>query len=297
MKEMFQFLGIKWIDSAPKFMITRDNTGIEFLDIPKQINIKKTDVKKCIGYYDLLGRTYIPCVKHIDLSNKDSSQCMECQNANGFRMCLGCNGNFCRTDSQIGKSYCDQEHIVYLVMFPDKLKVGTAAEYRYLERMYEQGAIISVAFARTPNGRLARIIEQLVSNMGIAKSVNSIYKMKNLIFNKSIEFYTDELAKELKEIRSNIGIEFSKYFIEEPKVNVFNNIYENIYKYLGDNGDKNLFMEEAFITKSYEIINDISEISGNIKAVIGGLILLEKNEKLSVINMKSWEGFIVEVNK
>jgi len=135
MTETFQFLGIKWVDGVPKFMVARADNTLEYLDIPKKINLIKTDKKRCVGYYDLAQRQYMPCSARVDFSGTDMSQCTKCRDANGFGMCLGCNGDSCRADNPLGRAFCCQEHLVYLAAFPSRFKVGTAAGYRGLKRM------------------------------------------------------------------------------------------------------------------------------------------------------------------
>ena len=49
--------------------------------------------------------------------------------------------------------------------------------------------------------------------------------------------------------------------------------------------------------KEYEKILRPEKIDGTIKAVVGSLILLEKNNKYSVVNMKSLEGWVVNYRR
>ena len=292
MNTALQFLSIKWVDGVPKFMVAR-GTELEYLDIPEKINLEKTNVKKCVGFYDLGARKFVSCPAQIDFTGTDMSQCAKCRDANGFKACLLCNGDACRADSAKARTFCNQEHLVYLAYFPGRFKVGTAAAYRGLKRMYEQGALVSVFFARTPDGRTARRIEQAIGEMGIAKSVSTGYKMANLAFGDSLDIIKRELVQKLNELRPKISADLATYFIE-PEYNIFADIYQNLVDCVTEVRVKtDLFGASETVVKDYDRIIDATEIIGNVKAVIGGLLVVEKDSKLSIISTKSWEGYMI----
>jgi len=269
---------------------------IAFLDIPGEIKLTRTDIKKCTGYYDLAERLYRPCPDRVDLTGADVSQCAQCRVANGFGLCLGCNGDRCRADNPRGVAFCQQPHVVYLAAFPGRVKVGTAAAYRGLERMREQGAIVSVFFAQTPDGQIARRLEQAVSDLGIAKNINGVYKMSNLIFDRELTNVRQGLAQKLNDIRPKIAAPFAPYFIE-PEFNVFSDIYRPLSDCLADTRRADLFGEPETVVKDYDKVTDAKEISGDIKAVIGGLMVTENNPKIAVVSLKSWEGYMTRIEK
>ena len=47
-----------------------------------------------------------------------------------------------------------------LILMEIKLKVGTASEIKKYERLLEQGALFSILIAKTPTGKIARVIEK-----------------------------------------------------------------------------------------------------------------------------------------
>ncbi|MCL2369124.1 MAG: DUF2797 domain-containing protein [Alphaproteobacteria bacterium] len=294
MKNDIQFLGIKWANGTPKFMLANDD-GLYFDNIPDILNISITKTKKCSGYYDLEKREYKSCPNKVDMTESDFAQCKQCRDANGFGLCLGCNGGICRADNKHGLAFCNQPHIVYLALFPnDKFKVGTATEYRSLTRMYEQGAICSVFFAKAPNGRIARQIEQAASELDISKNMNSSYKMKNLIFDSDLQNIQQQLMQKLNKVRYRLS-EFSEYFIE-PEYNVFSEIYNKIYNNLTEKQTADLFGESKITIKPYDVLTDVSEITGNLKSVMGELLLTEKNGTIKVINAKPLIGFVINMS-
>ncbi len=214
-------------------------------------------------------------------------------------MCLGCTGDNCRTDSDKAKKFCKEEHFVYLAYFAnDKLKVGTAANYRRYERLLEQGALYSIFLAKVPNGRLARKIESEISRLGVVTRVNSSYKINNFVIDRSQEEIDRILLSEYKTILEKISSESKKFFIK-PEYNNFTNISDRIRNNLIEESRQlDLFggMDEPE-HKEYEKILRPEKIDGTIKAVVGSLILLEKNNKYSVVNMKSLEGWVVNYRR
>ena len=224
---------------------------------------------------------------------------MECQTNSGFDLCLGCTGDSCRTSSDKAKKFCDEEHHVYLAYFAnDKLKVGTAASYRRYERLLEQGALYSIFLAKVPNGRLARRIESEVSRLGVTTRVNSSYKINNFVIDRDQEEIDKMLMNEYQTILQKISEESKGYFIR-PEYNDFTNISDRVRKnLLEESRQLNLFggMDELE-HKEYDKISKPEEVNGEVKAVVGSLMLIEKDKKYSVINMKSLEGWIVNFRK
>lgn len=295
-----QFLGIKWIEDSPQMLfydtITRT---IEYEKCEGFISLQRTNQKRCKGYYDLGRKQIVPCRTFKDLTGSNYSQCVECQTNSGFDLCLGCNGDNCQTNSDKAKRFCEEGHHVYLAYFAnDKLKVGTAASYRKYERLLEQGALYSIFLAEVPNGRLARKIENEVSKLGITTRVNASYKMNNFVIDRTDEEIGQMLMSEYETILSKINGENKQYFIK-PAYNNFTNISDKVRQ--------NLLEESRQLTifggmdepehKEYEKVSKPECVSGEIKATVGSLILLKKDNRYSVVNMKSLEGWLVDFRK
>lgn len=263
------------------------------------IEIKKTMEKHCKEYYDLIKKEMVPCKSFTNLTESGYSQCKECQEKSGFDLCLGCNGSTCQTNSNKARIFCHEGHHVYLAYFAnDKLKVGTAASYRKYERILEQGALYSIFLAQTPNGRIARQIESQISKLGITSRVNSSYKMNNFIIDMEQEEIDRMLMQEYESILRNIDERFKKYFIK-PEYNNFINISDKVRQnLLEESRQLNLFggMDDP-THKEYEKISKPEYISGEIQTTVGSLILLKNENKYSVVNMKSLEGWMVDFKK
>lgn len=263
------------------------------------IEIKKTMEKRCKGYYDLIKKQIVPCNSFVDLTGSEYCQCRECQTKSGFDLCLGCNGSKCQTNSDAARKFCNEGHHVYLAYFAnDKLKVGTAASYRKYERLLEQGALYSIFLAQVPNGKIARQLESRISNLGIASRVNSSYKMNNFVISREQDEIDRMLMEEYKSILQKMDDEYKKYFIK-PEYNNFTNISDKVRQnLLEESRQLTLFggMDEPE-HKTYEKVSKPEGVSGEIKATVGSLMLLKKDNKYSVVNMKNLEGWIVDFKK
>lgn len=259
------------------------------------IQIKKGQKKCCKGYYDLIKRRSIPCRLYEDLTKSEYSQCKNCEINSGFKLCLGCNGSMCKARNNIAKQFCNQEHYVYLAYFAnDKFKVGTTASYRKYERLLEQGAIYSIFLAKTSNGKIARKIETEISKLGISSKVNMSYKINNIIIDKESEEIEKALINEYKRILIKLDKSITPYIID-PQYNDFGKVNSVLKRLLSENIEQmSIFSdikENSYI--SYNKITSPEEIEGKIIATIGNLILIEKNQEYSLINMKYLEGWEV----
>lgn len=188
---------------------------------------------------------------------------------------------------------------MYLAYFAnDKLKVGTAASYRRYERLLEQGALYSIFLAKVPNGRLARRIESEVSRLGVTTRVNASYKINNFVIDKTQEEIEQMLMDEYQTILEKISEQCREYLIK-PEYNNFTNISDKVRSnLLEESRQLNLFggMDEPE-HKEYDKVPKPEIVDGDIKAVVGNLMLIKKENKYSVVNMKNLEGWIVDFKR
>lgn len=188
---------------------------------------------------------------------------------------------------------------MYLAYFAnDKLKVGTAASYRRYERLLEQGALYSIFLAKVPNGRLARKIESEVSRLGVTTRVNASYKINNFVIDRTQEEIEQMLMDEYQIILKKIREQCREYLIK-PEYNNFTNISDKVRSnLLEESRQLNLFggMDEPE-HKEYDKVPKPEIVDGDIKAVVGNLMLIKKENKYSVVNMKNLEGWIVDFKR
>lgn len=298
--EIKQFINLQWTNGVPFLLLYDSNKNeMEYFELTGNLNITRLNEKKCKGYYDLELHRNIPCEMAEMLSDHKFNQCKRCEQLSGFLQCLGCNGSECRTNNKKARDFCENNHFVYLAYFEkDIFKVGTAVEYRKYERLLEQGALYSIFIAKTPTGRLARLLEANIANQGYTSRVNISRKAKNLILTADKNDIHIQLIKRYHEICRDTVTYLNKYFIE-PEVNDFSQLSEQLAP---------VFVEECYqmdlfgnkpepLYKEYDIISNPKSIVGNIIGVIGGLLVVKNNEAIQVFNLKSLAGWMISISQ
>lgn len=295
-----QFKGLKWINNVPHFLLFDfNNNKLEIKKINNKINMTKTKNRKCNGYYDLLERKYKVCPNYFDEISNEIKQCSTCHKLSGFYNCLGCDGSLCRADNEIAQKFCNQKHIVYIALFGDyKLKVGIAAEYRKFSRILEQGAIVSMFIAETPNGKIARFLEHLIAKRGYTLQVQINYKIKNLIIDKNRKEIESFLLEQYYIIKNEIPSTLRKYLIY-PKINYcekINEINKKIFK--PKNSQISIFKdqrEERTYNIDYNL--QVDKICGKILNIVGTILIVKtSNNQIIAYDTKCFEGFIVNLD-
>ncbi len=295
---MKQFVTLTWEDSIPQIKLyNSESTKMEKIDVRGILNIKRHNEKYCKGYYDLIKRTHFPCITFPTSLDSKYSQCKQCEALSGFSQCLGCTGASCKTNSVKALKYCKNPHYVYLAYFEGGIiKVGTAVDFRKHERLLEQGALYSFFIAKTPTGRIARIIEAAIGRQGIASRVAISQKAKNLIITSDVDYIHEQLLYTYNKLVRILDKSCTQYFIE-PVVNNFLELSSKV---------KSLFIEEyeqitlfgtskELVYKEYEFISHPEKIQGEVMSVIGSLIILREKGQVVVANTKGLTGWMVEI--
>ena len=284
-----QFIGIKYREKKPYFLFYKD----KMFTVPIDGNIyMKRYEKRCAGYYDLEKHCYMPCAKLNKISDK-TVQCDECRELSSFQYCLGCHGMNCLASGKALK-FCNQEHVVYLALFGDRIKVGTAAFYRKEARVFEQGALTYMFIAKCPNGKIARLIEYKISQKGLTLQVLSSFKIKNLVLLESKEDVLNKLMDTYNNLKNNLDGNLTKYFIK-PEF-YFNEDIVKINNDLLKEGEQFSLFESEIKVKDYFYNLDPDVIEGNILSVTGQILILE-NEEIKVFDTKKLSGYIVDFKR
>ncbi len=274
------FLGVVWRgENEPLMHIKIQNKNEdEYISVPGSIKIKKTGLRMCVGTINPKTQEYIGCnntVAGVD------TQCNRCKYAYEFYKCVSCHGQRpCKNNNKYSLDYCDSPHYVYLAYFAgDKIKVGTASEMRWKERLLEQGALIAFLVAKVQSGQMARSIEKQIMNCGVAGMVINSYKMKNFFVPLDEETAKHKLLDCLNGFVDNI-LEYKQYFLKEPQYVCFRTLLEKVCVSEGT---------------QVEITNNVDSLCGNIKLIVGKILILEQDGKLKMINTKKLESNIYDV--
>jgi hypothetical protein len=135
------------------------------------------DGKYCLGHHRVHGpahRDHVLCAGR--LPSARGHQCERCFLADDFRLMH----DFHR-DGRVPpglRSYLMQPHWLYVATFANGAsKVGTASNLRKWQRLAEQGAVVARYIARAADGRIVRILEDLVTrDGGLPQQVRSAAK-------------------------------------------------------------------------------------------------------------------------
>ena len=122
--------------------------------------------------------------------------------------------------------------------------------------------------------------------------------MNNFVIDKGQEEIDKMLMQEYEYILRNLDEKYRKYFIK-PEYNNFTNISEQVRQnLLEESRQLNLFggMDES-THKEYEKVTRPENIVGEIQATVGSLMLLKRENKYSVVNMKNLEGWLVDFKR
>lgn len=289
------FIGINWEDEFKPILHLKDyNTNIdEYFEIPNEFRMRKNPRKVCIGTINPYTKEYISCNHHV---SEKQTQCNNCQYMYDFYNCVRCHGSTCCAKNEDVLKYCGTPHYVYLAYFgDDKIKVGTASEIKKYERLLEQGALFSMFIAKTPTGKIARIIEKGIIDFGISGMVTTNYKMKNILsLNHSSEMILKILFSRYKEILNAIPNEYIKYLIE-PEINSFSSIKSKIEKaLLSEDFQLNMFSSSLYQVRKYDIKRNFDLIFGRYLFVVGNILAVENNGMVELINLKKIEGYLFE---
>ena len=187
-------------------------------------------------------------------------------------------------------------HYVYLAYFNgNKIKVGTASEIKKYERLLEQGALFSILIAKTPTGKIARVIEKIIIDYGISGLVTTNYKMKNIVFypNDKVEVLK-KLTDKYKEILKIVPNDYQKYLIE-PEVNTYDDLESKINNaMLVKENQLSIFNSTMFSAREYNIKKDFNTIIGKYLFIIGKVLAIDNDGLIELIDIKKIEGYLFE---
>jgi hypothetical protein len=276
----YQLIRIKWDDEVPSFeLFNHDTMEITYKQISGNMSICVEPIKYCIGSYELGTHKHIACKNNSVIQEK--KQCKECENLNGFTYCVSCHGEKCYAFNEKALDYCNQKHFVYLAYFPDNIiKVGTAHELRKEERLLEQGALYRILIAEVPTGKLARQIEAKIAKLGYKSSVSSKYKIQNLFFLRKKEEVYKILDVAYNNIKQYLDPEYNDYFLY-PYITYDNfKIADTLVKSLMQSNQGQRYLFDDMVEPKYNIVSNVTSISGNIIAVIGNIALFRDSKNI-----------------
>ncbi|WGH28190.1 MAG: DUF2797 domain-containing protein [Candidatus Shikimatogenerans bostrichidophilus] len=166
-----------------------------------------------------------------------------------------------------------QKHIVYL-SFTSNIKIGITIKKLFKYRLMDQGAIIAIKIAQTPNRFLSGIIEKQCKKIVkdrtnfrlMLTKKNNLIKIKKLIIKNKIK------------IINKLLINYKKYILNNNKIYIFN---YPIIQYPKKKYIKNI------------ILNKYKIIKNKLKGIKGQYLIFDNN---LILNIRNHIGNIININ-
>jgi len=216
--EKLLFAGFSYDKIGPYFIFDNIETHFRqkmYFD-SKIMTIENTEIRYCVGTYDLSTFATSPCKKNVELDKQHKgNHCDVCQFEIGFNPAFYNS----KTISPQQARYNASPHVVYMAYFsPNHIKVGIASKRRHSIRMLEQGARAAIVLAEFSNAQQARQLEvQLCSNENILENLSSDIKYKLLTdkeynFNSASEYLLKAVNNYYNKIPIGNVIDLQKYY-------------------------------------------------------------------------------------
>jgi hypothetical protein len=167
--------------------------------------------KSCLGHHKVHGparRDHVPCPAKAPAVK--GSQCERCFVVDDFRLIH----DFHRGGGvpQGLRAYLMQQHWLYVATFANGAsKVGTASNLRKWNRLAEQGAVVARYVARADDGRVVRILEDMLTReAGLPQQVRSAAKAASLVAPApavELDALNRRLAGEARAVLVRAGVE------------------------------------------------------------------------------------------
>lgn len=175
-----QAIKYKWMlsrENAEPFLMIRNGSGIERLQLLGSELSLKIGKKTCVGYYSEGKMAECPAQRELE----HGWSCNECKINDDYALCMQCTGEECINRKQ--RQECSESvYYIYLAAFSDILKVGISFERRIMERLVEQGADLGALIALVKDGKEVRLVEQQIAkHLNITDRIRGFQK-HGLIF-------------------------------------------------------------------------------------------------------------------
>ncbi|MDH3003766.1 MAG: DUF2797 domain-containing protein [Candidatus Shikimatogenerans sp. JK-2022] len=194
--------------------------------------------------------------------------CKKCYFLKKFNICIF-KPELCTSHLNIKNKYNKYKkfefykHIVYL-SYTSNIKIGVTIKKNFKNRLMDQGAIIAIKIAITPNRYISGLIEKICKN-----KINDKTNYRLMLINNNYNLIIiKKLINLKKKIKKNIKI-FKKYLIKENIIYIFNYPIKNINNKLKIN-----------------IINfnKKKKFKNKLKGIKGQYLIFKKNKVLNIRN-------------
>jgi hypothetical protein len=184
MRGAFLCHGIVWSAAGPQLALARPDGSAAAMDVAEGtlLGFRVLEAGKfCLGSHRVQGRRtrhHVPCP--LQAPAERGYQCINCFLNDDLRFLHDAHRSGVAPDGL--RAYLGQPHWLYVATFASGAsKVGTASDVRKQLRLAEQGAAAARYVARAEDGRIVRVLEDMVSQQTeLTQAVRSTAKLSGL---------------------------------------------------------------------------------------------------------------------
>ena len=199
---MYHVLSFYWEDFTPVLgLYDLQRVDVENVELGPGVEFSFTagSQKFCTGRFQ--EGEYRPCPGKNEVTR--FSQCQNCASVFIPKLdCIfepKCDGSLCDAE------FCKKEHVVYLALFKDDVKVGMTGRERVMKRTIEQGADAFAVLATSPSRVAARELERNISRR---LRIPQVYWFNRFVRN----LMTDVSPASMEKIYHYYAVRFEKEF-------------------------------------------------------------------------------------
>lgn len=232
-----------------------------------------TSRRFCIGWGDMSVNMRYVCPDNATIDDK-YEQCPACQKRTGFNPAF----YHATSVSQQQEARNQEPHFLYLAYFaPDVVKVGISFAARNRSRLLEQGARAALVLDMFPSANIARQYEARIAQLeGIAEMIQLQKKIALLDTPLNLDHAKHTLLELRQQLQKSLAITFAN---DEPQT------FEHLYFPQGT-------------PSLHDLINRTTahSISGNVKGMLGSLLISEHQDSLLLLPLKKYLGYNVTIS-
>lgn len=184
MRGAFLCHGIVWNAAGPRLALATPDGAPVAMDVAEGtlLGFRVLEAGKfCLGSHRVQGpqaRQRVPCP--LQAPAERGFQCINCFLNDDLRFLHDAHRSGAAPDGL--RAYLAQPHWLYVATFASGTsKVGTASDERRLLRLAEQGAVVARYVARAEDGRIVRVLEDVVSQQTeLTQAVRAAAKLAGL---------------------------------------------------------------------------------------------------------------------
>jgi hypothetical protein len=206
MRGTFLCHGIVWNAAGPRLALASPDGIPAAMDVPEGtlLGFRILEAGRfCLGSHRVQGpqaRQHVPCPLQVPAER--GGQCINCFLNDDLRFLHDAHRSGAAPEGL--RAYLAQPHWLYVATFASGTsKVGTASDLRKRLRLAEQGAVAARYVARAEDGRIVRVLEDMVSQQTeLTQAVRSAAKLTGLQAPRSLAELDDINADHARTVRN-----------------------------------------------------------------------------------------------